>query len=234
MRVAIVDDEQEVRDQLTQYIRQFSEDSGVELETIPFSSGDAILQNYAMNYDIIIFDIDMPGRNGMDTAREIRKTDQNVTIIFMTNIAQYAINGYEVDAVDYIIKPIGYYDFSMKFHRTVSKAMQRVDHIIKIDTADGIYRVRMAAILYAEVQSHYLYFHTRKNVYKSRGNIQDAMNELAPYGFVQTHRSYIVNLKYVDRIKSSEIVVAGESIPVGRSYKDDVRQRYMQYVRGTE
>lgn len=234
MRVAIVDDEQDVRDQLTQYIQQFAADSGVKLDPIPFSSGDSILRDYAMNYDIIIFDIDMPGTNGMDTARRIREMDQNVTIIFMTNIAQYAINGYEVDAVDYIIKPIGYYDFSMKFHRTVSKAMQKVDHILKIETAEGIYRVRMAAILYAEVQSHYLYFYTRKRTYRARGNIQDTRDELEQYGFVQTHRSYIINLRYVEKVKSNEVIVAGVSIPVGRVYRDEVRQRYMQYVRGAE
>ena len=78
-------------------------------------------ENYKMIFDIIIFDIDMPGINGIDTARKLREMDSNVTIIFVTNIAQYAINGYEVDAVDYILKPVSYYDFSMKFHRTGGK-----------------------------------------------------------------------------------------------------------------
>ena len=85
-----------------------------------------------MIFDIIIFDIDMPGINGIDTARKLRETDSTY-YYFVTNIAQYAINGYEVDAVDYILKPVSYYDFSMKFHRTVAKAAQKKEHTIKIE-----------------------------------------------------------------------------------------------------
>ncbi len=234
MRVAVVDDEQEVRAQLALYIRHFSEESGVDMEVVPFPSGDSFLQNYTMSYDIIIFDIDMPGTNGMDTARRLRTIDQNVTIIFMTNIAQYAINGYEIDAVDYIIKPIGYYDFSMKFHRTVAKAAQKKEHVIKLETTEGVRRIRVAAIVYVEVQSHYLYYYTVKNVYKSRGNMSEVERELSRYSFVQIHRSYLVNLRYVEKIKSSEIIARGITLPVGRAYKDHVKQKYMQYVRGDD
>lgn len=234
MRVAVVDDEQEIREQLAEYIRRFSEESGVELEVVPFSSGDSFLEKYTMSYDIIIFDIDMPGTNGMDTARRLRTIDQNVTIIFMTNIAQYAINGYEVDAVDYIIKPVGYYDFSMKFHRTVAKAAQKKEHVIKIETTEGIRRLRVAAIVYVEVRSHYLYYYTVRSIYKSRGNMQDVKKELSKYSFVQIHRSYIVNLRYVEKVKSGEIVARGMSLPVGRAYKELAKQKYMQYVRGED
>ena len=137
MKVAIVDDELEMRQIMTDYVKRFGEEAGIELETVPFESGGQFLKDYKMIYDIIIFDIDMPGINGIDTARKLRETDTNVTIIFVTNIAQYAINGYEVDAVDYILKPVSYYDFSMKFHRTVAKAAQRKEHIIKVETAEG-------------------------------------------------------------------------------------------------
>ena len=125
MKVAIVDDELKMRQIMTDYVKRFGEEAGIELETVTFESGEQFLKDYKMIYDIIIFDIDMPGINGIDTARKLRETDTNVTIIFVTNIAQYAINGYEVDAVDYILKPVSYYDFSMKFHRTVAKAAQK-------------------------------------------------------------------------------------------------------------
>lgn len=232
MRVAIVDDEQEVRNTLAEYIKRFSEEAGIEIETVSFVSGDSFLEGYMKIYDIVIFDVDMPGTNGINTARKLRETDQNVTIIFVTNIAQYAINGYEVDAVDYIIKPIGYYDFSMKFHRTVAKAAQKKEHILKIETTEGVRRIRMAAIVYVEVQAHYLFYHTMKNIYKVRGNMQDAERELSKNSFVRTHRSFVVNLSYVEKIKSNEIVAAGSTLPVGRAYKEQVKQKYMMYVRG--
>lgn len=234
MRVAIVDDEAEVRELLSDYIKRFSEESDVELESIQFTCGDSLLEKYTKTYDIIIFDIDMPGTNGMDTARKVRERDSSVTIIFITNVAQYAINGYEVEAVDYIIKPISYYDFSMKFHRAVSKASQKKDHVLTIKVEEGVRRIRMATIIYVEVQSHYLYFYTLQNVYKTRGNMQNAYEALSKYSFVQVHRSYMVNLRYIDKIKSNEVIMGNKVVPVGRAYKNQLQQNYMLYIHGEE
>lgn len=235
MNIAIVDDDRSVREELEEYIRRFAEESDITMETVLFSSGDSFLESYKKIYDILIFDIDMPGTNGMDTARKVREMDSNVTIIFITNFAQYAINGYEVDAVDYIIKPIGYYDFSMKFYRTVAKAAQKQDHVIRIETADGLRRLRVNAIVYVEILSHYLFFHTRDHgIYKARGNLQDICQELEHYSFVRCHRSYIVNLRYATKVMSKEVTVNGSVIPVGRTYKDVLKQEYMRYIRGEE
>lgn len=234
MEVAIIDDEQSVREELADYIKRFAEEAGLSMRTTLFSSGDFFFEQYKMTYDILIFDIDMPGTNGMDTARKIREIDKNVTIIFITNFAQYAINGYEVDAVDYIIKPIGYYDFSMKFYRTVAKAVQKQDNVIKITTADGIRRLRVNTIVYVEILSHYLYFHTVKNVYKARGNMQEIEQELSKYSFVRIHRSYIINLRFVGKVLMKEVTVKEQTLPVGRNYKDKLKQEYMRYIRGEE
>ncbi len=232
MKIAIVDDEKEVRNTLEEYIRRFSRESSVKMETAAFSSGDSLMEHYKMIYDIIIFDIDMPGTNGMDTARKLRELDSRVTIIFITNVAQYAINGYEVGAVDYIIKPISYYDFSMKFHRTVAKAAQQKEHTIMIDTMEGLRRLKVSSVIYVDVLSHYLHFHTGKNVYTARGSMKDLENELSMYDFVRVHKSYLVNMKYVDEIQPKEILAADERIPLGRGYKESVMQAYMRYVRG--
>ncbi len=234
MRIAIVDDENTVRQMLDDYVQRFAEESGITMETSQFSSGDAFMEDYKMVYDIVIFDIEMPGTNGMDTARRLREIDKNITIIFVTNMAQYAVNGYEVDAVDYILKPVNYYDFSMKFHRTVAKAAQQKEHIITIDTPDGLRRLKISAIKYVEVLGHYLYFHTVKNVYKIRGSMQEISDQLEKYFFVRIHRSFIVNIRYVDKILSKEVTIAGETFLVGRAYKDQLKQEYMKYIRGEE
>ena len=234
MKVAIVDDELEMRQIMTDYVKRFGEEAGIDLETVTFESGELFLKDYKMIYDIIIFDIDMPGINGIDTARKLRETDSNVTIIFVTNIAQYAINGYEVDAVDYILKPVSYYDFSMKFHRTVAKAAQKKEHIIKVETAEGTRKLRLPALVYVEVLSHYLYFHTTKRDYRSRGNISDVEKELEKYNFVRIHRSYIVNLRYVNKVLSKEVTVGDKVLPVSRNYKEKLKEEYLKYIRGED
>ena len=223
-----------MRQIMTDYVKRFGEEAGIDLETVTFESGKLFLKDYKMIYDIIIFDIDMPGINGIDTARKLRETDSNVTIIFVTNIAQYAINGYEVDAVDYILKPVSYYDFSMKFHRTVAKAAQKKEHIIKVETAEGTRKLRLPALVYVEVLSHYLYFHTTKRDYRSRGNISDVEKELEKYNFVRIHRSYIVNLRYVNKVLSKEVTVGDKVLPVSRNYKEKLKEEYLKYIRGED
>ena len=97
MRIAIVDDEQGMREQLADYMEQYAVEKQLTLDTVLLPSGDALLKSPDRDFDIIVFDIDMPGTNGLDTARKIRGMDENVVILFITNIAQYAIIGYEVD-----------------------------------------------------------------------------------------------------------------------------------------
>jgi two-component system, LytTR family, response regulator LytT len=232
MRVAIVDDEQVVREMLEKYVKRFEDEHDIEIFITSHSSGDEFLEDFKLIYDIIIFDIDMPGINGMNTAKHVREVDKNVTILFITNIAQYAINGYEVDAVDYIIKPISYYEFSMKFERAIAKAAQKSDHTLLLDTVEGIRNVQVSSIIYVEVISHYLYFHSLNSVYKIRGSMKEQIKELKVYNFVRVHKSYLVNMKFIEEIQTKEIIVRGRSVPVGRGYKASLMQEFMKYIRG--
>ena len=160
MKIAIIDDEPSMRDQLENYILQFAASQQLDLKSVQFPSADAFLLTGGHSFDIIIFDIDMPGTSGLNAARKIRETDENTVILFVTNIAQYAINGYEVDAVDYIIKPVGYYDFIMKFRKAVRRAERIYGSQIVIDTVKGPVGLSTDSILYVEVMAHYVIYHT--------------------------------------------------------------------------
>lgn len=232
MKIAIVDDELEMRTQLSGYVDRFGTENSVSLETVLFPSGDRLLEGYTPAYDIIIFDIDMPGTNGMDTARLVRAQDENVVILFVTNIAQYAINGYEVEAVDYIIKPIGYYDFSMKFQRALRRVRQREKEQMVIDSTDGPVRLSAEDILYVEVLAHYLIYHTREKEISVRGSMKEHEASLRERGFCRAHKSYLVGLRHIENIRSSEVIVDGKSLPLGRTYKDALMQEYLRYLRG--
>ena len=159
MRIAIVDDEQEEREVLQGYLRHCAQEYGGDFDVDTFSSADELLNKYSMIYDVLIFGIDMPGTNGIEAARQIRCMDRNTVLLFVTNIAQYAINGYEVDAVDYIIKPIGYYDFALKYQRAISKAVQKKQTYLILETVEGTRRVDVFQIVYVETLGHYLRQH---------------------------------------------------------------------------
>ena len=230
MRIAIVDDEQAMREQLAEYIKKYADEQHLQPDTCSLPSGDALLQSEDRAFDIIIFDIDMPGTSGLDTARKIRETDENVVILFVTNIAQYAINGYEVDAVDYIIKPVGYYDFAMKFQKAVRRAGRRMSDRIVIDTVNGPVGLSTDSIQYVEVMAHYVIYHTAEQTYRVRASMKEHEDALRPYHFARCHKSYLINLKHLKSISSSDVIVDDLSIPLGRAYKDDLLYEYMKYL----
>lgn len=234
MRVAIVDDEAEMREQIASYVRRFSEEEGVELEAVLYPSGNALLERLRAGEqaEIMIFDIDMPGLNGMDTARKLRETDQETVILFITNIAQYAINGYEVDAVDYIIKPVGYYDFSMKFHKAVRRARQAERNTLLLQTTEGLVRLDTDEVLYIEVSAHYLIYHLQDREYRVRGSMTEYEAEMRSRHFSRVQRSFLVNLKRVEMIQSGGVTVGGQYFSFGRAYKDAFLNEYMQYFGG--
>lgn len=232
MRVAIVDDEKKERDNLRGFLQRFSEEFQKSINVDEYHSSDELLSDYKTVYDVIIFDIDMPGTNGMDAARIIREIDKNVVILFITNIAQYAINGYEVEAVDYVIKPIEYYDFSMKFQKVARKVAQRQENYVILDTLDGTKKVSVADIYYVEVLAHYLIYHTSVGDYKIRGSMKVHEESLTTYNFVRIHKSYLVNLANVENLHANEVKAGGTSLPIGRVYKERLLQEYLRYARG--
>lgn len=232
MRIAIVDDEQIERDKLHEYLIKFGQETRTTLEISSFCSGDQLLKDYRLIYDIILFDIQMPGTNGMDSAKQIRKIDKGVTILFVTNVAQYAIEGYEVEAVDYVLKPILYPDFAIKMKKAFRKVAQKEDNTISVDTVDGMKNIRLSEIFYVEVMSHYLSYHTKAGEFKSRGSLKIVEAQLIPYNFFRMHKCYIVNLKYITALKTKEIMIDNIPLPLGRAYKDTFLQEYMRYIRG--
>ena len=231
MQIAIVDDEAPVRETLEGYIIRYAEESGTAFSISQFASGDALLEKYEPVYDILIFDIDMPGTNGLDTARLIRRTDERVIILFITNIAQYAINGYEVDAVDYIIKPIGYYDFALKFAKALRRVERQDPEVLFLDTTKGQVAVPVPDLLYVEAKGHYMAYRTADTEYLVRGSITEHEEILRRHHFERVQRSYLVNLARIENIRTGEIIVGGFSVPSSKIYRDSLMQAYMRYIK---
>ena len=118
MRLALVDDDAEIRSLLRAYVQRYNTEYGTAISTYDFTRGSDLLHNYERGvFDVIFLDIEMPGINGMETATQIRRIDDAVALVFVTHLAQFAVQGYEVQASDYIIKPLSYFDFAMKITR---------------------------------------------------------------------------------------------------------------------
>ena len=230
LKIAVVEDQQEVRDELCRFIRQYAAENSLQVEVLPIEDGAVIAEHYEPGYDIIFMDVEMPGLDGFGAAEKIRAVDADAVLVFVTNMAQYAINGYEVSAVDYVIKPLSYYDFSLKFTKAVRQAAGRAAQVVAIDTVDGMRSVAVGDIRYVEVLDHYLLFHTTNGVHKARGSMSRQAQELTPYGFYRVHKSFLVNLRHIDGITASSVDCAGARLPLGRAYKGGLMAAYLAFL----
>ena len=144
IKIAIVEDEAAVRDQLTDYVRRYTRQYGTEFEVTCFTDGDEILENYRPAFDIIFLDVEMKRLNGMETAQRIRELDDDVLLIFITNMAQYAIKGYSVGALDYVLKPVPYFAFSQQLQKAVNQLARRARHYLAVPVDGGMRRLDTA------------------------------------------------------------------------------------------
>lgn len=157
--IAIVEDQDSDAEKLQEYIKCYSEQFGQQFNIVRFYNGKEFLQDYKAIYAVVFLDIQMPCKNGMDAAVELRRYDKNVSIIFITNLVQYALKGYEVDAVSFLVKPVSYYDFSLKFQKALSIYLMNEERSFTVNTPGGLCRISTDKLMYVEIIKHRLYYH---------------------------------------------------------------------------
>ena len=220
IKIAIVEDEDSCIKQLQGFLVQLENKIGEKFDVTIFNDGDEIVEDYKANFDIILLDIQMRFMDGMTAAEEIRKVDPEVVIIFITNLAQYAIHGYEVDALDYILKPISFFAFSQRLERAIIRMKNRASHYIIVDIKGGIQKLDIEKIYYIETQGHYLIFHTRNGEYTVHGTLQETEKTLENYRYYRINRFYLVNMGFVDGIKGNFAIVNGTPLLISRARKN--------------
>ncbi|MDO5325707.1 MAG: LytTR family DNA-binding domain-containing protein [Clostridia bacterium] len=230
IRIALVEDDASYRQELKAYLEQYARENGEEIDVKTFADGDEIAQDYRAEYDIIFMDILMRFMNGMQAAREIRKKDEEVIIIFVTNTAQYAISGYEVNALDYVLKPINYYAFSKTMERALAKVKRDEEKFIVISNKYSAYKVNENAIQYVEINGHSLIYHTRDGDFGAVGTMKEVEEELSGEHFFRCNKCFLVNLKYVDAIEGDDALVAGKPVQISRSRKKPFMEALNAYM----
>ena len=229
IRIAIVEDDDIYKEQLIEFINQFKHDTGESIEITTYSDGDEIVQNYTSSFDIILMDIQMGFMDGIAAAEEIRKMDTKVVIIFITSTAQYAIKGYEVDALDYILKPISYFAFSERLKRAIDRMKKREDRYITINVKGGLQRLKVRQIYYIESQGHNLIFYTKLGELISVGTIKEIEGILSEFHFFRGNRGYLINLEHVDGMQEGCAMVKGEMLLISRSRKNGFMEALTSY-----
>lgn len=229
VHIAIVEDEIIYINQLKEFIKRYKEESGENIKVSVFTDGDEIVEEYKGEYDIILMDIQMEFMDGMKAAEHIRKYDGKVIIIFITNMPQYAINGYAVGALDYILKPLTYFPFSQRLSRAIERIKKREEKYITFVIKGGTIRMALSDIYYIESQRHLLIFHTKNGIYESPGTMKAMEEKLKDLNFFRGHHGYLINLEQVDGIKGNQVIVRGTLIQLSRSRKNSFMDALSKY-----
>ncbi len=229
INIAIVEDEAMYAKQLEEFLRQYGEENGETFDITIYSDGDQIVHKYKSQYDILLMDVEMKFMDGMSAAEEIRKVDTEVVIIFITNMAQYAIRGYAVDALDYVLKPVSYFAFSQRLNRAISRMKKREQKVITVNIKGGTVRINIANIYYIESQGHNLILHTILGNYESPGTMKDIEEKLSEMNFCRGNKGYLINLQHVDGIQDGCALVKGEQLLLSRSRKKEFMEALTKY-----
>ncbi len=232
INLAIVEDEDTYASQLTEFVEKYQSESGNYFKITRFRDGDEITNGYKSQFDIILMDIEMKLMDGMTAAEEIRRLDQDVVIMFITNMTNYAIRGYQVDALDYVVKPVSYFAFSQKLDRAIGRIKKSNTNIISIDMSSGVKKLDIDNIFYIESEGHNLNFYTSNGEFTIRAKLADFEEQLAPYNFFRSNKGYLVNLKYVDGVENGACLIAGKQLLISRARKSDFMNALTDYMAG--
>ncbi len=219
--IAIVEDDELDTRKLITFCTDFSAHNNFELSVSTFVEATSFLEKYKPVYDLIFMDIEMPNMNGLQAAHHLHDIDSGVSLVFVTNMAQYAAQGYEVDAADYIIKPYTYSDFERKITRIINRR-QRASQSILVQQRGGMVKLLVRDIEYVESKGHNVIFNMSQNSVVSRGSLQNVEEKLHNFGFLRCNKAYIVNPRFIAKIQGNDVVLTnGELLRIGRTRKKE-------------
>ncbi len=229
VKIAIVEDDELYINQLQQYLMDYQAETGEDFEVKIYRDGDAVTADYRAQYDIILMDIQMRFVDGMTAAEEIRRMDTEVIIIFITNMSQYAIRGYEVGALDYILKPVSYFPFKQKLGRAIARLKKKTRKSVVIQIKGGVLRLEVSDIYYVESQGHNLNYHTKEGIFVSGGTMKQAEELLRDMNFSRANKGYLINMEHVEGVRDKCAVVKGEKLLISRPRMNVFMQELTRY-----
>ena len=229
IRIAIVEDEKKERAQLQAFIQRFSNENNVEIKTEEFTDGIQLIQEYERNFDVLFLDIEMEKLNGIDTARKIREKDKEVIILFITNLFQYAIEGYEVEAMDFVVKPVNYLAFSSRMNKVLKKLDQKTCHLIPFQVKKETIMLNAHDIILVETNNKKTIIKMGIEAVNCSESMQEVQKKLEAYGFYRCHSGFLINMNYITKLNSETVVVQKYEVPVSKHRKKDFYQAVAAY-----
>lgn len=232
-RALIVEDDPDEASRLTDFVRRYSDTHETSFQITWFKSAMEMLSDRS-HYDLILLDIDLPGINGMEAAQLMRVYDEATPIIFVTNLAKYAVKGYEVGATGFIVKPVNWGNLSISLDRALRTIRQNAGRSTIVPTEDGMRVIPFGSIVYIDVRGHQLSYHLENGeVLETRGSLAQVEGELAGAPIVRIAKSCIVNMDKIQLMRPQSLqMVTGEQLPISRTRKREATDAITDYLGG--
>ena len=220
-RILIVEDEDTAAQALRQAVERFGAEHGEAFQVTRLSSAVDLDERISTAHDLIFLDIELPGQNGMDAAFDLRAHDTSTPIVFVTNLAQYAVHGYAVDALDFIVKPFTYEDFALRMERAMRVVRQRSRRTLTVRGRDGLRVFDASQLVFVDMSGHDLVYHLEGGETVSvRGSMRRLEGELGGSPFLRISSGCIVNMGHVRGIADAALTLStGDTVWVSRANK---------------
>ncbi len=232
--IAIVEDEDAAAETLRGHIEEYAKRNGQTFRIDRFHDAVEFLTDYKPVYCVVFLDIQMPHRDGMSAAADLRTIDKTVSVMFITNLMQYAQKGYEVDAVAYLLKPVSYFDFALKFRKALDLYVMNAEYAITVNTAGGLCRVSTEKLMYVETVRHRLYYHLVDDVVEITGALYKVEAELGRFGFLRCNQCYLVNPKFIVSVKGLSVQVGSDTLAISRPRRNAFLAELAAWYAGAE
>ena len=233
-KALMVEDDDKADATLAEHLERFGTEQGVRFLVTRLATAFDLSEAGAVN--LIFMDIDLPGINGMEAAQMLREKNAATPLVFVTNLAQYAVKGYQVDALDFMVKPVGYGDFAMRMGRALRAMEKNATRTVALPTAGGTRVVDVRDIAYVELVKHDLLYHVTgiDHPLRRRGSISGAREELPQDLFITVSQGCLANMSHVSAVLGDSIQLDdGTTLFFSRSRKKPCLETLARYFGGT-
>lgn len=235
IRIAVVEDETEQYEYVSKLLLKWSEQSGESISVTHVTCAEEYLINYNQPdaFDVLFLDVYMKQMNGMELAKEVRKYDREVQMVFLTGVSDYVFEGYEIGAVRYLLKPIVQEKLEETMAVVLEKLKQKSDDYLSFKYQGDMIRLLRSDIFYVEVYGHYLRMVTKTDTFEWKDSLQSMKSKLDTRRFAEANRSTIVNMEYVNKITREECLLEdGTCIHVSKGAYKGLNEAFMKFYVG--
>lgn len=228
MKIGICDDEARIRKLLDHKIRKYFFNNDIDYHIQMYKDGEDLLSSDFNEIDILFLDVDMPGIKGLETAKEIRKINKEMKIIFLTAYSEFVFESFKVDAFRYLVKPLKDSELNETLH-AIEQGMEEPEEYFIFQFQNKTYSIKYSDIIYIEGMENKIWIHCKEETYRWRGKMKKLSETLKDKGFFYIHQSYIVNMKKIQKYDWQTVQMEDEiEIPISRHRLNDFKEEYIK------